>query len=239
MKRFVIGLDLGLRQDYSALAIDEHSVRNVKSRRPEHLHDLRHLERFTLGTSYAEVVDAVVKLVLSPLVQSRPTVLAVDATGVGRPVVEALSARLPRRRGFTLLPITITGGDQPNSHNEASWRWWNVPKRDLVSTVALALEQTRMKGEEDARRLLVAPTLAEARTLVSELRAFRVTITATANDTYGAWRERDHDDLVLAVACAVWAAEHEWHRPARITRATGAIHSGIGGTRFETRGLRR
>ena len=38
-------------------------------------------------------------------------------------------------------------------------------------------------------------------TLVQELLAFRVKIDPlTAHDSYGAWREGAHDDLVLAVA---------------------------------------
>jgi hypothetical protein len=43
---------------------------------------------------------------------------------------------------------------------------------------------------------------------------FRVKIDPlTAHDSYGAWREGQHDDLVLAVALAVWFAEHGGGRP--------------------------
>jgi hypothetical protein len=51
--------------------------------------------------------------------------------------------------------------------------------------------------------------LAHAETLETELQNFRVKITAAANETFGAWRERDHDDLVLALALAVWHAEKQ------------------------------
>ena len=34
-------------------------------------------------------------------------------------------------------------------------------------------------------------------------------ITLAANETFSAWRERDHDDLVLAVALASWVGEQE------------------------------
>jgi hypothetical protein len=43
--------------------------------------------------------------------------------------------------------------------------------------------------------------------LVTELRAFKVKITAAANETFESWRERDHDDLVLAVALACWLGQ--------------------------------
>ena len=56
-------------------------------------------------------------------------------------------------------------------------------------------------------RLRIAAALPEADTLVRELLAFQVKITAAAHDTYGAWREGTHDDLVLAVALACWHAE--------------------------------
>jgi hypothetical protein len=43
--------------------------------------------------------------------------------------------------------------------------------------------------------------------LRAELLNFRVTINlATGYDRYEAWREGDHDDLVLAAALAVWSA---------------------------------
>jgi hypothetical protein len=50
----------------------------------------------------------------------------------------------------------------------------------------------------------------EVEALTSELKNFRVKISATGHDTYGAsadslsWREAPHDDLVLALACALW-----------------------------------
>jgi hypothetical protein len=41
--------------------------------------------------------------------------------------------------------------------------------------------------------------------LVQELQTFRVRIDqATAHDSYSAWHERDHSDLVLATALACW-----------------------------------
>jgi hypothetical protein len=42
---------------------------------------------------------------------------------------------------------------------------------------------------------------------VKELESFRVKITASAHETFEAWRERDHDDLVLAVALAAWVGQ--------------------------------
>ncbi len=54
----------------------------------------------------------------------------------------------------------------------------------------------------------VAEALPEAPTLIQEVLAFKVKITANAHDTYEAWREGVHDDLVLSVAMAAWFGEH-------------------------------
>jgi hypothetical protein len=112
--------------------------------------------------------------------------LVVDATGVGRPVIDML-----RQRGLKPVPITITGGDLV-SHEGGGWR---VPKRDLVSVVQVALQTDRLKFAKD---LPMVPVL------VQELLAFRVKISEAGQDTYGSWREGTHDDMVLAIACAAW-----------------------------------
>jgi len=55
-----------------------------------------------------------------------------------------------------------------------------------------------------SKRLKIASQLPEADTLTRELQNFQVKITDAANDTYGAWREGTHADLVLAAALALW-----------------------------------
>ena len=72
-----------------------------------------------------------------------------------------------------------------------------------MSTVSVLLQ---------AKRLKIVSSLKEAQTLVSELQAFKVSISLSGHDRYGndqgAWRENPHDDLVLAVALAAWYGEH-------------------------------
>ena len=49
--------------------------------------------------------------------------------------------------------------------------------------------------------------------LQPELQTFRVKVNAlTAHESFEAWRERDHDDLVLAVACAIWWGEQRRYK---------------------------
>ena len=57
-------------------------------------------------------------------------------------------------------------------------------------------------------QLKIAEGMRLAATLRKELLNFKVKINiATAHDSYEAWREGDHDDLVLAVAMACWCGE--------------------------------
>jgi hypothetical protein len=121
----------------------------------------------------------------------RSHALAVDYTGCGRPVCDMLT-----RAGITHTPVSIHGGINTSCHKGD----WSVPKRSLVATVQVLLQE---------RRLLFAEQLPLLAVLQTELIGFRQRIDpATAHESYSAWRERDHDDLVLALALACWLGEH-------------------------------
>jgi hypothetical protein len=186
---YFLGLDLGQTRDFTALAVLERSPptdAGAAVEPPEYA--LRHLHRFPLGTPYTEIVPAVVALVRDgPLVES-PVV--VDQTGVGRAVVD-----LMRRAVGWVVPVTITGGHAVTVTEDRSF---HVPKKELVTCLQVVMQ---------SRRLRIARGLHEADVLVRELQQFQVKITASANETFGVWREGQHDDLVLAVALACWWAE--------------------------------
>lgn len=184
--RYTVGLDLGQTKDYTALVVIERHGEG------EHVvYHARHLQRFELGTPYPAIVSSVAEMLKrTPLSDGKPR-LAIDETGVGAPVVDLFrQAKL----NATLYPIHITGGSTINYDRGVEY----VPKRDLVSVVQVALQTDKLK---------VARSLPEAQTLVRELQDFQVKITEAANDTYGAWREGTHDDLVLAVALALYTGK--------------------------------
>lgn len=230
---FTVGLDLGQASDFTALAVLEtptlrvarweersdvwtnddadsfdfghayHSTSHVPiftapdgtetEDHPPLVHELRHLDRWR-GVPYPEIVSKV-RGILSRLPTG--TDLVVDATGVGAPVVD-----LFRSAGLAPVAVSIHGGDKVTQEDSRTFR---VPKRDLVGSVAVLLETSRLR---------VAAALPQARLLVDELRNFRVKIDpATAHDSYSAWRDADHDDLVLAAALAAWHAERNAHAP--------------------------
>jgi hypothetical protein len=202
MTSYLLGLDLGQAQDYTAFVIAE--LRNEPTgefhtdgteKTTKH-YDVRHLERFPLGASYPKIVAAVVDRAAAlpwPGYSDITPQLVVDGTGVGRPIIDLLRAAQPRA---AIVPCTISGGNA--AVHDATTGYWNVPKRDLASTLAVLLQSARLH---------VAPALPDAAVLMQELLNFKVKITAAAHDTYGAWREGQHDDLVLAAALAVWWSE--------------------------------
>ena len=213
--QFVLGVDLGQSRDYTALVVNEvgtfervtqqHVPGELASREARRQrivrHNIRWIERLPLGTSYPDIVRRVCDVMdrLPPM--PRKPVLCVDSTGVGRPVLDAM-----REAGLRPLGVTITGG---SAETQRSWDDVSVPKKVLASLLHVAL---------DNRRLKFAAGLPELDNLTRELASFRVKATASRNETFEAWREREHDDLVLALALSVWAAERREPEPARMVR---------------------
>jgi hypothetical protein len=208
---YFVGLDLGQAHDHTALSV----VRRLEDRELWTAYNLESadvaiggtrafrageiksrvtrfdivvLERLRIGTAYPLVVQHT-RTALSRIrsIAGWAAHLVVDYTGVGRPVVDMLKAEK-----LEPIPLLITGGDKTTLEGGS----WRVPKRDLVGSMQVLLQ---------TRRLKIAPALVHASTLVDELLSFRVKIDPlTAHDSYGAWREGEHDDLVLATACACW-----------------------------------
>lgn len=203
-RTYVLAVDIGQSNDYTAVVVlDSYKINTSGSEWPsdrklERRHDLVHAERFR-DLSYPAQIERIrerydeLKRIAGN--QRGATVrVVVDATGVGKPVLDAL-----REGGVKpLTGVIITGGDAV-SHGDGVKR---VPKRVLVSSLQVALQ---------AKRLQIAESLPLAETLLSEFRAFKVKISLTGHARFGndvgAWREADHDDLVLATALGVWTLE--------------------------------
>jgi hypothetical protein len=232
MSDWILGLDLGQATDPTALAIVHQSVERDEKGYLLRGHDDKfiysyscvHLERYPLGTEYPTIIDRVGELVSSRRLQPRPQ-LVIDATGAGRPVVDLF---FDRRMPAEIIPVTIMAGleSREDRWNQTCNRAFWVPKIELVSTLQALLQ---------SRRLRVAPGLALADTLKQEFLNFQVKITASAHETFGAWRDGTHDDLVLAVAMAAWLGDRgltqivvlpsrRYPGPAARDRPTGPTH---------------
>lgn len=190
---FFIGLDLGQSCDFTAVAVLERTAGpgdwDPVAYAPRKVARLllRHLERVPLGTPYPEIVSRVGKI-MGVLEELGSCHLVADATGVGRPVVDLLRLEPMKCR---LWPVTITGGD---AEREAAWSY-RVPKRDLIVGVQVLLS---------AKELEIASGMKWGSALVAEMAAMKVRVTERAREQYGAGREGEHDDLVLAVSLACW-----------------------------------
>jgi hypothetical protein len=198
-RTFAMGVDVGQAHDPTAICVVE-MIRAMPNpdkpletkglQRPPPLFNVRHLERLKLGMSYPAQVSHVCGLVARPGLAEHEPGVWVDYTGVGRPVFDLFKqARTPKLRG-----VTITSGHSATRDGQCH----NVPKVTLVSRLQALLHTGELK---------IAATLPDAPVLLRELQEFRVKFTEAGNATWNA-REGAHDDLVLALALAVYGAEH-------------------------------
>jgi hypothetical protein len=197
MNRYFVGVDFGQSRDFTAIAVLERAEttgewdpamfawRKVVSLQ------LRYLERIALGTPYPEVVERVVQVTQWPDLAGRCR-LAVDGTGVGRPVVDLLRRARP---GCVLMPVNVTSGLKQTEEGG----YYGVPKRDLI----LGLQVLLQRGV-----LRIAAGLEHGPDLVKEMAAMQVKITLSGQEQYAAWREGTNDDLEFAVALACWNAQN-------------------------------
>ena len=153
--------------------------------------NVRHLDRLPLGTPYPEIADGI-----GDLARSVPgAALVIDATGVGRAPADYL-------KEFDPVPVVITGGREITF----GYGVWRVPKRTLLRPLTTSLERKRLK---------VAPGLPDAPALQRELLAFQRTLGSGGHVKFAG--KGEHDDLVIAVALAVW-----WARVPAAWRAMAA-----------------
>jgi hypothetical protein len=188
----MVGLDLGQLTDFSAASAVERSVyldaegnpRRTSLGRLIRRYDVRALRRFDLGTPYTTIVDRMAER-LRMLPGAR---LCIDATGVGRPIVDMF-----RELRIEVYAVTITGG---NSWSNPSYNEYRVSKIELVAAIRTALEQERLK---------VSGGVNHSDVLKKELQNFKVKISKSENEIYSA-REGDHDDLALSIAIPLWVS---------------------------------
>ncbi len=183
-KTYVSGLDLGQLADHTAFVTAE-QTRIPDPDKPKAFawrFDVCHIQRWPLGTPYTRIVDDLRAVYeQAPLCNST---LVVDKTGVGVAVVDMVKAA---GLNAHVQPYMITAGFRPGDGT--------VPKVDLVAAVQALL------GTE---RLRFARGLDFVSLLTAELKGFHMKVTADRNETFAAGRDKEHDDLVLALALLCW-----------------------------------
>jgi hypothetical protein len=176
-----IGVDLGQRRDHTAIAV----VEKFPISRTESGLLVRYVERIALGTPYAHIAERLRRLATHPQLAGR-CAMAIDATGLGGPVVEMLRSY---GLGCDVTAVTITNG----AGESGSGHDWSVPKRDLMSGLQVGLESGEVR---------IARHMQQIESLVRELVSIRATAMYQGHLRIGAEGSGHHDDLVLALA--VW-----------------------------------
>jgi hypothetical protein len=153
-----------------------------------------HAERMPLGTAYPDIVTHVREVLSRPPLRDGCH-LVIDESGVGRPVGDMFA-----QAGLRPIRVSITSGS--DAEKKGSLRW-SVAKSLLVSGVDAALQASTLRSAKE---------LGEAHALHEELKDFRRHLSSTGRATYQT-RVGKHDDLVLAVAIALWwATERRKHQ---------------------------
>jgi hypothetical protein len=193
-RKFAVGVDVGQAHDPTAICVASRidtttATPQLAAANPAKAprYEVLHLQRLALGMPYPQQVDAIeAMLCRAPLNRLSPSLL-VDYTGVGRPVFDMFAERRALRHA---QGVVITGGRETSGTRSG----WSVPKAELVSKLQALLHSGLLK---------IAASLPDAAVLARELQDFRVRFTESGNATFNA-REGTHDDLVLALALAVF-----------------------------------
>jgi hypothetical protein len=196
------------------VSVDSLTIHQLTAARQHNLHygrpanpplRARHLKRYPLRTAYQDVVKDVAAMLRKHPLRGKDIALLMDLGNAGQAVLEMF-----RHIGIRgVIPVLIHGGYQTSYDPQDGT--YKVPKRDLVQAAQVALQN---------RRLEISGALPDAAVLVEELRNFRGTVSEAGNDRYEA-RDREHDDLVLALSMAVWFREYR----CRHIEASMARHS--------------
>ena len=200
-RRVAVGVDLGQSKDPTSIAVIEQTKRQIaphvdlrmvpqlqemlRTERPKYV--LRLLEQAPLGESYPLQAKRLNRILARQSIAEHDPKVWIDYTGVGRAVYDIFKQeRVPNIRPVT---ITFNGDEGPNGRGGH-----NVPKIALVS---------RLQALMHTGCLEMSDKLTLAKTFRRELIDFRVGYSAVGNAKFGA-REGAHDDLILAVALAVY-----------------------------------
>lgn len=203
-KYFYLGVDLGQSQDPTAVVLVEREMIVLPEVDPatreqviDYVYHVKGTRRLKLGTSYPEIVRQIVSIA-GMLPGARQLTYVVDATGVGRPVIDLLREAVGTVA--PIVPVVFTGGDAVRYEDG----FYRVPKKDLVHSVMVLLQTGKLK---------IAERSEDSRALITELMNMRIKVTSEQHTGYEAWREGQHDDLVFALSLACWRARKMERKP--------------------------
>lgn len=194
MRQYVIAVDIAKKEDRTVIGIGRKSIQ----RRPD-----------GMMVSYLDLMDMDMVSRMSYPAQARYIArldgdsvlsgdydLIVDGTGVGEAVFDML-----RDEGLNPMKIIFTSGDRASAIQARSpsgftrREGWNVPKNAMVDTLALALQQ---------RRLRILPGVPFREDIETQMAAFTGRLTKGRNMVYNNETDSIHDDIVSMLMMMAW-----------------------------------
>jgi hypothetical protein len=210
--QLILGVDVGQRVDYTAAVLVE--LKYVEENGQEYLFfNVRSVERFPLGTTYATVRDTLLTAFKNweahvsrenGSSEHRPYIV-LDATGVGAGLYDLLEEKVREFHGLEgrLIRVTITGGEsEPRVEGSGIY----LPKAKMVSSLIAAIQSGRM----------AFPDTRLADELRDEILNFDLSSRGTGTPELGALKSGTHDDLVTALGLACFHARRRFKRPYRL-----------------------
>ena len=184
------GLDLGKRQDHTALVVLELTWTNGERNPATNAIALiprltvRHAPRLALDTETVNIPrfvrDAAQQFAAPYGTPTKKGTLLIDATGNGHTVVELFRKET---HGLRLTPVCITSGHKSKVLKDS---YLGIPRNDLLTRVRILFER---------RLISIDRTASGVDVLERELAHFEPS-----------GHQQEHDDLVVALALAAWQA---------------------------------
>ncbi len=194
---YYLGLDLGRKQDHSALVILERNLAAYNTRYVDETTSwvqtlqVRYARQFRLGTPYSNVAQEVAR-VYGEISKRGTALLVFDQTGIGDAFDEIIRAHL---RGARVEGVVIT----------------QEIKRELYQTIEALLEHKELKIPEDCH---------DSAALKQELLTVEIR-RAGFGYQFGAFDGGTHDDMVMALGLACWRERLGRSRAPRGSRLPG------------------
>jgi len=192
--RIYLGLDIGKRQDHTAIAVVElrwaYGAKNNVTQKVAELPTLvlRYATRLALDTETTRIPQLVRQTLqrFAPSLgePSRVDHLLIDATGIGHTVVELIRQSQTKAR---VQPVMLTTGHVARQLKDG---YLSLPRPDLVNSLKMVFELGRIQLES------TAPGFPD---IERELIQFQ-----PSGD------QQEHDDLVMALGLAVWQAAKDY-----------------------------
>ena len=192
--RYVIGIDFGFTNSYTALAmlecVERPADHSASTSQPNPIaYHVGHLKRFKLGTDTPEIISFVSNLMMTKSLRGQ-TGLIVDASGIGLPIVKEM-----RRCGLNPVPVTITASGRLTLNR--------VAKRDLMSALRLRFERGQIR---------IPASIKLRDELLEEFNNFTVEFSHKGNPIFSS-PAGAHNDLIIALALAVHFFENRGGLP--------------------------